>query len=317
MTIEHSSRASSAAAPARIARAVRPHLEVLASPVVSTARIPFWVACIGVLVFGLASLLGLNIALSRGSYEIYAKQQEQTRLTEAEQQLTEELEVASSPARVASRARSLGMIQSSTPVFIRLSDGSVVGEGVPANGESAVPIADIPTARDPDVGDALAQRVSAATALQQQRAMEREVTSITAVPASQPQPRAAASAQNPPPGPAGDDQAATDDQAARQSQAAGEGQVAGQGQTARQDQAAGEGQEAEEDEAAEENESAEEDEASGQAAQRPQTETDAARPASPAQHSDSVGSQSDNGDTDTQQARATGVAEGDGARPAP
>lgn len=164
-----------AGVPRRLGAAVRPRLEVLTAQTASTARIPFLAWCMGILLIGLATLLGLNIALSKGSYDVHAMEREQTRLIESEQQLTEQRAVASSPARVASRARSLGMIASASPVFIKLSDGSIIGEPTPASAALAPPIADIPTSLDGDAGSVPVSAVGAQQALERQRAMERDL----------------------------------------------------------------------------------------------------------------------------------------------
>lgn len=112
----------------------RPTLRVLEGPVERVRRIPFLVSCIALLCLGLLALLGLNIGLARGSYEVSMLQKQQQQLTETTQNLNEQLDSVSSPVMLSSRARALGMVPSGAPVFIQLSDGRILGDPkVPSN----------------------------------------------------------------------------------------------------------------------------------------------------------------------------------------
>ena len=146
---------SASTAPARLyrptaRRAQQPQsrLRVLAAPLNTGRRLPFVGLCAVLLLGSLVTVLVINIALSRGSYDVYVLEQERTALAEREQQLSERLAIESSPARLSERARELGMIPNASPAFIRLSDGAVLGSPEPADPNAAPSVSAIPTAAD-------------------------------------------------------------------------------------------------------------------------------------------------------------------------
>lgn len=104
-----------------------PRLRVLAPPPATRRRLPFAAACVAILVLSLLGLLLLNIALTRGAYDVQGLQREATLLGEREQALTERLSAEAAPGRLSERAAALGMVPSTSPAFIRLSDGAVLG----------------------------------------------------------------------------------------------------------------------------------------------------------------------------------------------
>jgi hypothetical protein len=81
----------------------------------------------GVAVIIVAQLL-LSIAVTQGAYEIDALQMQQTTLTRDEQKLSEDLDRVESPQFLATKAEGLGMVPNSDPVYLRLSDGAVLGQ---------------------------------------------------------------------------------------------------------------------------------------------------------------------------------------------
>lgn len=74
----------------------------------------------GLLVFGLLSLLGLNLLLAKNSFTLHDLRQQARSLSHVEQALTEHLARAQSPQELAARARSLGMLPSEKVTFLRL-----------------------------------------------------------------------------------------------------------------------------------------------------------------------------------------------------
>ena len=91
----------------------------------------------------LAQLL-LSVGISQGAYEISTLQDRQVELGRTAESVGEELVRASSPQSLAANAAALGMVSNSNPVYLRLSDGAVLGapqqaEGTPAGGETLVP----------------------------------------------------------------------------------------------------------------------------------------------------------------------------------
>jgi hypothetical protein len=120
------------AAPApRAPRRQGPRLAVVAPPPVRS-RGPFALVCAALLAGTLVSLLLLNIALSRGSYREHELEQRRADLADQQQALSERLAAEAAPGRLAQRAAALGMVSNPNPVFLRLSDGAVLGAPTPA-----------------------------------------------------------------------------------------------------------------------------------------------------------------------------------------
>ncbi|WP_353809764.1 hypothetical protein [Agromyces sp. SYSU T00194] len=82
----------------------------------------------------IAAQLLLSVAVTQGAYEIDALQAEQTELSRTHQQVSEELDRVESPQYLAANAEALGMVQHADPVYLRLSDGRVLGDPAPAAG---------------------------------------------------------------------------------------------------------------------------------------------------------------------------------------
>jgi len=87
---------------------------------------------VGVLVSGLLGLLLLNTTLGEGSFRIKAMQSAVSQLSDQAQQLQQQVALAESPISLSQRAAALGMVPSGSPVFLRLSDGRILGVAVPA-----------------------------------------------------------------------------------------------------------------------------------------------------------------------------------------
>lgn len=98
-----------------------------------------------ILVLSLLGLLLLNIALTRGAYDVQGLRQEATLLSEREQALTERLAAEAAPGRLSERATGMGMVPSTSPAFIRLSDGALLGVPQPAEAPP-VPTVETPPA---------------------------------------------------------------------------------------------------------------------------------------------------------------------------
>ena len=95
------------------------------------------------------AVLLMNIALTRGAYDVQGVQRDVTLLSEREQALTERLAAEAAPARLSERATALGMVPSTSPAFIRLSDGAVLGVPQPAEAPvvpTVEPVAAAPSA---------------------------------------------------------------------------------------------------------------------------------------------------------------------------
>jgi len=90
----------------------------------------------GVAVIVVAQLL-LSIAVAQGAYEIDAYQVRQAELARQQQKLSEDLDRVESPQYLARNAEALGMVPNAAPVYLRLSDGAVLGEPTAATGGAA------------------------------------------------------------------------------------------------------------------------------------------------------------------------------------
>ncbi|GAB2514035.1 hypothetical protein [Paramicrobacterium agarici] len=83
-----------------------------------------------------------SVALSQGAYELSALKSQQRDLKLEQQSLTEQVEVLSSPQYISESAQELGMVINQSPVYIRLSDGSVLGQPGPGGEATERPLAD-------------------------------------------------------------------------------------------------------------------------------------------------------------------------------
>jgi cell division protein FtsB len=116
-------------APVREAE-VRPDLRVLAPPPFRAPRGPFVLTVGAVLTLGLLGVLLLNTVVTQDAFAVSALQATSAELADREEALTQEVAAAESPQQLEERARALGMVPSKNPVFLRLSDGTVLGEPV-------------------------------------------------------------------------------------------------------------------------------------------------------------------------------------------
>lgn len=94
------------------------------------------VAIGGIAIIALAQLL-LSIGLSDGAYQISSLQSQQKDLSRTNQALTEQLTAYSSPQNLVQNAQALGMVANGNTVYLRLSDGAVLGSPTAATAENA------------------------------------------------------------------------------------------------------------------------------------------------------------------------------------
>ena len=147
MSIPWSSSTARSRAPHPAAPGARLHVV----PRVQRARGSHFVVLVaGMLVSGLIGLLLLNLSMQKGAFELARLQEQTVALRTGEQALTFELDRLGSTQHLYRRAQALGMVPSSSPVFLDLTDGSVIGTPVPA----APPPVEVEPQTDPDVRDA-------------------------------------------------------------------------------------------------------------------------------------------------------------------
>lgn len=92
----------------------------------------FVMLVLGLLTTILVALLLLNTALAENSFQLNGIRENARDLTLREQVLSGQLAAAESPIGLEKRARELGMVPGGSPVFLRLSDGQVLGQSTPA-----------------------------------------------------------------------------------------------------------------------------------------------------------------------------------------
>jgi hypothetical protein len=104
----------------------------------------FAVGSVAVLSIGLLVLLALNTALAKGSFRAHELRVMKSDLAQREQLLRTRIEAASSPVALTQRAADLGLVPATAPIFLRLSDGSILGEryaaGLPLDPETGAPV---------------------------------------------------------------------------------------------------------------------------------------------------------------------------------
>ena len=89
-------------------------------------------ACTAVLAAGFFAVLLLNTVISQGAFRQHELEIQLILLAEEEEALARAVQSAETPVEVERAARKLGMVPAAAPVFLRLSDGEVLGEPVPA-----------------------------------------------------------------------------------------------------------------------------------------------------------------------------------------
>ncbi|MEN0085291.1 MAG: hypothetical protein AAGC66_11040 [Leifsonia sp.] len=114
----------------------RNHLEVVPSRSQRRARPRALYAgiAVGTLLAIVVAQLLLSIGISQGAYQLNSLQAKQTQLQRSYQAVSEDLGRVSSPQNLAANANALGMVSNSSPAYLRLSDGAVLGAPVAASG---------------------------------------------------------------------------------------------------------------------------------------------------------------------------------------
>ncbi|MDN4595829.1 hypothetical protein [Leifsonia virtsii] len=114
----------------------RSHLEVVPSRSQRRARPRALYAgiAVGTLLAIVVAQLLLSIGISQGAYQLNSLQAKQTQLQRSYQAVSEDLGRVSSPQNLAANANALGMVSNSSPAYLRLSDGAVLGAPVAASG---------------------------------------------------------------------------------------------------------------------------------------------------------------------------------------
>lgn len=113
------------------------------------ARAPFAVLVVALLAGGLLGLLGLNTVLAQDAFRLHSLQVEGKQLSAREQVLQREVQDLQAPAALSQQATALGMVPGGPPAFLRLPDGAVLGQPMPAAAPAPAPtVAAVPEAVD-------------------------------------------------------------------------------------------------------------------------------------------------------------------------
>jgi hypothetical protein len=110
-----------------------PRLRVVTGAPLRHGGAAFGIVCAVLLAAGLLGLLVLNTALAQGSFTLQKLQATSDQLTDSQGALNQSLDAAKSPASLAMRATSMGMVPADSAAFLRLSDGKVIGVAKPAS----------------------------------------------------------------------------------------------------------------------------------------------------------------------------------------
>ena len=131
----------------RIAEAAveRARLTVVPRRVQKAPRVPFVSLVSLLLVAGVVGLLLFNISMQQTSFTATSLEEQASVLDAKEQSLQMELDMLRDPQKVAARAKNQGMVPASSPAFIRLEDGKVLGSPAVATPTELIRITPLPT----------------------------------------------------------------------------------------------------------------------------------------------------------------------------
>ncbi|MFG2042626.1 hypothetical protein [Dactylosporangium sp. NPDC048998] len=101
-----------------------PRLRVAPPAPVSAPRAPFVALVLVLVLAGVVGILVLNTRIAENAFKLDALKTKQNNLDHDEERLRSDLANKESPVTLASRAKQLGLVPSSTPAFLVLPDGT-------------------------------------------------------------------------------------------------------------------------------------------------------------------------------------------------
>ena len=117
-------------------RADRPHLRLVAPLRPERASRGLFAVIVTVaLALGLIIMLLLNTSVAQTAFVVSELQSQQRQLARTEASLTEAIAAAAAPPVLESKARALGMVPRTRPVFLTIPGGKVRGKAKPAPGD--------------------------------------------------------------------------------------------------------------------------------------------------------------------------------------
>lgn len=119
-----------------------PTFELVRGKVPTLSARSFTLLIIGIFGSSLVGSLFINVALTQGAFQEAALTRE-VRTIEAQQQAAQQtLAMLGSPGTLESRARAMGMVPAAAPVFLRLTDGKILGQAEAAERVDASQVID-------------------------------------------------------------------------------------------------------------------------------------------------------------------------------
>ncbi|MBN8882927.1 hypothetical protein EDD28_3277 [Salana multivorans] len=124
------------AAPARLAprpsprpapAPARPQLRVVALHRPEASRVPYIGLLVAILLVAMLGALSLQTSMAATSYAIRNRTVELTNAQQQLEALSTQVDQASAPAQVMAKAQELGLVPSDGVIYIRLSDGTLIG----------------------------------------------------------------------------------------------------------------------------------------------------------------------------------------------
>lgn len=117
-------------------RADRPHLRLVAPLRPERASRGLFAGLVTLaLALGLMVMLLLNTSVAQTAFVVSELQLKQRELARTEASLTEAIAAAAAPPVLEAKARALGMVPSTRPVFLTIPGGKVRGKAKPASGD--------------------------------------------------------------------------------------------------------------------------------------------------------------------------------------
>ncbi|WP_371401481.1 hypothetical protein OHA10_26485 [Kribbella sp. NBC_00662] len=120
--------------PSTAKKRTEPRLRVVYGAPFRPPRMPFVIFVVSLLAAGLVGLLLLNTQLQSGTFEVTKLSAQADQLRDQQELLEKQVRTLESPQNLSDRALRMGMVPNPNPVFLRLSDGRVLG--VPAEGKA-------------------------------------------------------------------------------------------------------------------------------------------------------------------------------------
>ena len=134
-SLTHSTDSATEYATRGVRRRTRENLRLVAPIRVRKAsRGMFVIVLASTLGVGLFGMLLINTTLAQGAFTLSEMRSTQAELSRTEATLIESVAALAAPTSLEEKARSLGMVPSSTPAFIQIPSGKVLGKPRPAPG---------------------------------------------------------------------------------------------------------------------------------------------------------------------------------------